>query len=71
MFETNTLFASLVWGGIGSGFLIYGWKQKATVPLGAGLAMVGLSYFVGSAVLMSVAESVILGLAYWLYRQGY
>ncbi len=71
MFETNTIFASLIWGGIGSGFLVYGWKQKSTVPLGTGLAMVALSYFVASAVLMSVAESAILGLMFWLKKQGH
>ena len=26
--DSNTLIASLIWGSIGSGFSIYGWKQK-------------------------------------------
>jgi hypothetical protein len=71
MFETNTLFASLIWGGIGSGFLIYGWKQKAAVPLGVGLALTAISYFVGSAMYMSLAAVGIFVVMYWLKKQGY
>jgi hypothetical protein len=71
MLETNTIFASLIWGGIGSGFLAYGWKQKATVSLATGLTMVALSYFIGSAALMSLAETATLVVMYWLKKQGY
>jgi len=71
MFETNTLFASLIWGGIGSGFFAYGWKQKAAIPLATGVAMVGISYFIGSALYMSLAGAAILVLMYWLKKQGY
>jgi hypothetical protein len=70
-FDTNTLIASVIWGGIGSGFLIYGWKQKSAVPLGTGVVMVGLSYFVGSALYMSLAEVATLVVMYWLKKQGY
>jgi hypothetical protein len=71
MFDTNTLMASLIWGGIGSGFLAYGWKQKSGVPLGTGLAMVGLSYFVDSVLYMSLAEMGTLVVMYWLKKQGH
>lgn len=71
MFDTNTIWASLVWGGIGSGFVSYGWKQKAGVALWTGLTMVALSYFIGSAALMSLAETATLVVMYWLKKQGY
>jgi hypothetical protein len=71
MFDTNIIWASLVWGGIGSGFFAYGWKQKASVSLYTGLTMVALSYFIGSALLMSLAETATLVLMYWLKKQGY
>jgi hypothetical protein len=71
MFNSNTLFASLIWGGIGSGFFAYGWKQKAAIPLGTGVAMIGLSYFIGSALYMSLAEAATLVVMYWLKKQGY
>ena len=70
-FNTYTLFASLVWGTLGSGIFIYGWKQKSMIPVWAGLLMVGGSYFIGSALLMSLASIFILAGMYWLKKQGY
>ena len=70
-FSASSLFASLIWGAIGSGLFIYGKKQKAGVPLGCGLAMVAISYFVDSAWGMSLAGAGILGILYWLKKQGY
>lgn len=71
MFEPSTLFASLVWGGIGSGFFIYGWKQKSPVPLGVGVALTAISYFIASALYMSLAAVAIFVVMYWLKKQGY
>jgi hypothetical protein len=70
-FSASSLFASLIWGAIGSGLFIYGKKQKSWVPLGCGLAMVAVSYFVDSAWGMSLASTGILGIMYWLKKQGY
>jgi hypothetical protein len=36
------------------GYLIYGKKQGEFVPAFGGLAMIAISYFVGSALLMSL-----------------
>ena len=71
MFDSSTLFASLIWGSIGSGFFIYGWKQKSMVPLGCGLAVVFASYFISSALYMSLASVFIFVIMYWLKKQGY
>jgi hypothetical protein len=70
MLNSNSLFASLIWGGIGSGFFAYGWKQKSAIALATGVAMVGLSYFIDSALYMSLAEVAVLVLMYWLKKQG-
>jgi hypothetical protein len=71
MFDSNTLFASLLWGGVGTFFFIYGWKQKSMIPLGGGVVITGMCYFVASALYMSLANSLVLVLMYWLKRQGY
>jgi len=69
--NTNTLIASLIWGSIGSGVFIYGWKQKSMIPVWGGLLLVGGSYFISSALLMSLASIFILAGMYWLKKQGY
>jgi len=68
----SALLASVLWGGIGSGFLVYGWKQKATIPLAVGLALVGVSYcMLNSALWMSVVSVAILAGFIWAKKQGY
>ena len=66
----NTLWASLFWGAIGSGFAIYGKKQGAMVPLFGGLAMIGASYFCASALVMSLVSLALLAAIWWLCQQG-
>ena len=68
--NTATLIASLFWGAIGAGFCIYGKKQRSAPPWIGGLALIGISYFIGSAVWMSVAAvGIIAGVWLWL-RHG-
>lgn len=69
--NTYTLFASLIWGTIGSGIFIYGWKQKLMIPVWGGMLLVGGSYFISSALIMSLASIFILSGMYWLKKQGY
>jgi hypothetical protein len=54
MGNTSSLVASLIWGSIGMGFAIYGKKQRATSPLLGGVLLMGISYFISSALAMSV-----------------
>ena len=70
MFDnTNTLVASLIWGSVGVGFFIYGKKQRSMVPLFGGIALVALSYFVESALYMTLACIGSLALMFWLNRR--
>ncbi len=64
------LWASLVWGSVGSGYLIYGWKQKEPLPLLGGVALVAGSYFIDSWWLMSLVSIGIIGLVFWLIRRS-
>jgi len=43
MLDENFIWASLIWSGIAGGYLIYGWRQKASIPLAAGAAMTAMS----------------------------
>lgn len=55
MGNSNTLLASLLWSSLGLGFVVYGKRQGAFVPLLGGLMLVAISYFIESALYMSVA----------------
>jgi hypothetical protein len=65
---SSTLFASLVWGSIGMGFAIYGKKQRTTAPLVGGILLMGISYFIGSALVMSVVGIALVAGTVWVGR---
>ena len=67
----NFLLASMVWSSIATGYLIYGWKQKAVMPLAGGVAMMAASFLVFNPWFMSLACLAVMALVYWLVRQGY
>jgi len=71
MFNTNFLFASLIWGSVGVGYFIYGKKQGSWIPLTGGILMIVVSYFVGSALLMSVISIGIIVTVHALLKKGY
>lgn len=67
----NFLLASVIWSSVATGYLIYGWKQKAVMPLVGGAAMMAASFLISSALLMSLACIALMAIVYWLARQGY
>ncbi len=69
MFESGTLIASLIWGSIGVGFLVYGKKQKEWTLAFGGLALIAVSYFVASPLFMSLLSIGIIVAIFWLVRR--
>jgi hypothetical protein len=67
---TATLIASLIWGSVGLGFFIYGKKQSSMGPLFGGIALTGISYFIASALYMSLVAVGILAAVYWVNKRG-
>jgi len=67
----SSLVASLIWGSVGMGLFIYGKKQQSQVPLFGGLLLIGVSYFIESALYMSLAAAALLTGIYWLKKLGY
>ena len=65
---SSTLFASLIWGSIGLGFAIYGKKQKAVAPLVGGILLMGISYLIGSALIMSLVGVALVAGILWAGR---
>jgi hypothetical protein len=68
--NTADLLVSLIWGSIGSGYLIYGWRQKASIPLAGGAAMVLVSYFLSALPMTLVCVAAIV-MVHWLLKRGY
>jgi hypothetical protein len=51
------------------GFAIYGKKQRATAPLLGGVLLMGVSYLISSALVMSlVGVALVVGIV-WYQRQ--
>lgn len=70
-FDSNFLFASLLWGSIGIGYFIYGKKQGAAMPLVGGVLIVAASYVVSSWLLMSLISIALIIAVHWLVKRGW
>lgn len=71
MFSTSFLLASLLWGTIGSGYFLYGKKQGAPVPMAGGLLLIGISFFIDAALMLSLVSIGLIVAMHWLMRRGY
>ena len=67
--DPNSLWASLVWGSVGLGCLIYGKKQGKVVPLFGGLSILVGSYFLETALTMSLVSIGLMVAIYILAKR--
>ena len=70
LLDERFLFASLLWGSVGAGYLLYARKQREIAPLIGGVAMIGVSYFVGSWFWMSILCLALMVAVYQLMKRG-
>ena len=70
LMNENFLWASLVWGAVGSGYLLYGWRQHAAIPFAGGAAITVFSFYL-PALWMTLAAVAIMFMVWWLLKQGY
>ena len=68
--SSGFIIASLIWGSIGMGFAIYGKKQRATAPLLGGVLLMGVSYLISSALVMSLVGMALVAGIVWYQRRG-
>ncbi len=69
MFElgsTAVLMWGLLFGAIGTGFFIYGRKQKAIVPLCVGIALCVFPYFVANVYALVLIGVVLMAIPYFV-----
>ena len=67
--NSSDVWASVLWGGIGGGYLLYGWRQKESVPLVGGVVM-SLACFL-PALSMTLLSLTAMVAVYWLMKRGY
>ena len=54
LLNTKFLFASLIWGTVGGGYLLYARQQRAPTPFLGGVAMIAVSFLISSWFWMSL-----------------
>lgn len=64
--SASSLFLGLLLGSIGMGFVMYGKKQRAVVPLACGMALIVFPYFVSSTVLSVGLGIVLIAIPYFV-----
>lgn len=67
--NSNTLFASLLWGSVGVGFFIYGKRQREWIPIAGGVSLIAVSYLVSNWLWMSLASLALMAGIWILLRQ--
>jgi len=69
--HTDLLLASVFWGSLGTGCVVYGKKQGESAILIGGLALVAASYFIPSALALSGVSLLLLGGIITAKKHGY
>jgi hypothetical protein len=69
--DEHYIWASFLWGTIASGYIIYGWRQRAAIPFLGGAVMTAATFFIFSALWLSLASIAIMFAVWWLLRHGY
>jgi hypothetical protein len=64
--DTSSLLWGLLFGSVGLGFLIYGRKQRAVVPLVCGLALMIFPYFVSNTILLIAIGIALIVIPYFV-----
>jgi hypothetical protein len=62
--DMTSLMFSLLFGTVGTGFLLYGKKMAAVVPMGAGLGLMILPYVIPNVIVLSVLGLALVGLPF-------
>ena len=56
----STLMWGLIFGSIGLGFIVYGRKQKAVIPLICGIGLIVVPYFISNIYILVLSGIVLI-----------
>jgi hypothetical protein len=68
MDSTLTLMWGMIFGSIGLGFLVYGKKQKAVIPLLCGIGLIAFPYFISNIYILVLLGIVLIALPYFFRK---
>ncbi len=66
MEDTTLLIWAMLFGAIGLGYLTYGRRQKAIVPLVVGVALIVFPYFTPNLYLLLAVGAVLVAIPYFI-----
>lgn len=66
MDSSSIMLWSVLFGGIGIGYFMYGKKQKAIVPLCIGLALFVFPYFMSSVAMLLIVGVILVAIPYFI-----
>lgn len=61
----SALWWGMLFGAAGLGFVVYGRRQRAVVPLLCGVALIVFPYFVSSTIVLVAIGAVLVALPYF------
>lgn len=66
MDSASIMVWSVLFGGIGLGYFIYGKKQKAIVPFCIGLSLFVFPYFMSSVAMLIIVGIILVAIPYFI-----
>ncbi|MDO6834794.1 hypothetical protein Q4596_04120 [Pseudoalteromonas carrageenovora] len=66
MDSTSLIAWSVLFGGIGIGYLTYGRRKKAVVPLCTGLSLLVFPYFMSSVGMLLIVGTILVTMPYFI-----
>jgi hypothetical protein len=66
--DSGVLMVSFLFGLIGTGMFTYGWKMGRMVPLGSGLALMVVTYFIPNVLVLTIVCCALAAVP-WVLRE--
>jgi hypothetical protein len=69
MFEmdsTAVLLWGMLFGSIGFGYFLYGKKQKAIIPLGVGIVLCVVPYFIANVYALLIVGAILMAIPFFV-----
>ncbi|HEB73142.1 MAG TPA: hypothetical protein ENI77_11075 [Nitrospirae bacterium] len=66
MESTSTIMWAMLFGAVGVGFILYGRKQRAAMPLMSGVALCLFPYFISNVYLLVITGAALMALPYFV-----